>query len=436
MNRIALLLLTLLLCGCQRQQAGLSDYHEALALMEQGDAPAALQKLETAGRKATTDSLRALVESQKGTLYFSQRLLDRSLESYRQAYAIDLRARDTVGLIYDLRDIGNVLRATAEGADSCYDYFERARQLAIATANRPMQRDVESQMAAYHLSRNQLEEARRLLMPALQYVDSTNQSALYYMMGDLYRREGQTDSATHYYRLLLAHGNVYGQQAAHRALAEYCMAAGDNAAAADHLRQYELLTDSVHQQNDAEAVRHVAALYDYTRHEQEAHRLSRRLMLTVGALTMAVLLFVVFLLYVSRRRLHYRLKVQRLEQLLERYRQQQSPPASDHPIVGQIERLIAATPPQPMTTADWQQLEEAIEQQHPHFINRVQEFCRLSPQERRVCLLLKLNISPVNIALLTAHSKQSVTNTRSRLYQKAFGTKGTPAQWDEFIMSL
>ena len=69
-------------------------------------------------------------------------------------------------------------------------------------------------------------------------------------------------------------------------------------------------------------------------------------------------------------------------------------------------------------------------------MSRLQEFCRLTPQERKVCLLLKLDISPAGIAQLTAHTKQSVTNTRSRLYEKAFGRKGKPAQWDEFILSL
>ena len=98
-------LLLILVSACTNRQSGLNEYHEALELMEQGDSPSALERLERAGELAQTDSLRALVHSQMGTLYFQQRLLDRSLQSYRQAYAIDLRARDTVGLIYDLRDI-------------------------------------------------------------------------------------------------------------------------------------------------------------------------------------------------------------------------------------------------------------------------------------------------------------------------------------------
>ena len=62
--------------ACTNRQAGLSEYHEALALMEQGDAPSALERLEQAAELAQTDSLRALVQSQMGTLYFQQHLLE------------------------------------------------------------------------------------------------------------------------------------------------------------------------------------------------------------------------------------------------------------------------------------------------------------------------------------------------------------------------
>ena len=451
-------LLLLLLCGaCSQREAGLREYHEALALMEQGDAPSALQQLQRASELAGTDSLRALVQSQMGTLYFSQRLLDRSLDCYRRALAIDSAACDTVGLIYDLRDIGNVLRATDDRADSCVVYFERARRLAAAVGNLPMQRDVESQLAAYHLYRNHLPEARRLLLPAMQYADADSQSGLLFMLADLYHRGGQRDSAAICYRQLLTRGNLYTRRAAHRVLAEYCIADGLAAEALHHLERYEQLTDSVHQQNDAEAMRRTAALYDYSQREQQAHRLRQHLVLAVSGVLVLLLLLLSVLLYFSRRRLFYRLKVERLEQLLARYRAQtaqaeQATPAvqdptatlgptaaeqiADAPICQTIDRLLNDTQPKAMDDDDFHQLTETVEQFYPAFLARLQEFCRLTPQERRVCLLVKLGLAPAAIAQLTAHSRQSVTNTRSRLFRKTFGRAGTPAEWDEFVRSL
>lgn len=447
-----LAILFAVVCSCSQRQSGLAEYHEALELMDRGDAPAALRKLQRASELARTDSLRALVHSQMGTLYFSQRLLDRSLQSYRRAYDIDLAARDTVGLIYDLRDIGNVLRATAGCEDSCLVCFEEARRLAILSGNLPMQRDVESQMAGYYLYRNNLGEARRLLLPAMQHIGDANQSGLLFMMADLYHREGRRDSATYYYRQLLERGNLYTRQAAHRALAEYCLAEGQTDEAMHHLRLYEQLSDSVHLENDAEAMRRTSALYDYTLREQQAHRLGQRLTLAVAAVLLLVVSLVAVLLYFSRRRMHYQLKVQRLEQLLENYRRSHpdnptvtstqvpalsSPQLLKDTLIGQtIDRFLSDVHQPAMGDDDFHLLADTIEQHFPGFLSRLQEFCRLTPQERRVCLLLKLDLSPAAIAQLTAHTRQSVTNTRSRLYKKAFGRQGTPAEWDEFVRSL
>lgn len=445
-NHFLLAVLLAVVCSCSQRQAGLAEYHEALELMDRGDAPAALRQLQRASELARTDSLRALVQSQMGTLYFSQRLLDRSLQSYRRAYDIDLAAHDTVGLIYDLRDIGNVLRATAGSEDSCIACFEKARSLAIASGNLPMQRDVESQMAGYHLYRNNLGEARRLLLPAMEHIGDANQSGLLFMMADLYHREGRRDSAEIYYRQLLERGNLYTQQAAHRALAEYCMADGQTDEAMRHLRLYEELTDSVHRENDAEAMRRTSALYNYTLREQQAHRLGQHLMVAVAAVMLLAVSLVAILLYFSRRRMHYRLKVQRLEQLLENYRRNlnsqpptlnsQSSNLESTPICQKIDRFLADAHQPAMGDDDFLLLADTVEQHFPGFLRRLQEFCHLTPQERRVCLLLKLGLSPAAIAQLTAHTKQSVTNTRSRLYKKAFGRQGKPAEWDEFVSSL
>ncbi len=438
MTRCILLLALMVFSACTNRQAGLSEYHEALALMEQGDAPSALERLEQAAELAQTDSLRALVQSQMGTLYFQQHLLDRSLESYRRAFVIDSRAADTVGLIYDLRDIGNVMRASHDTQDSCIVYFEQARQLAIASSNLAMQHDVESQMAAYYLYHNQLDEARSLLMPALDYIDDDSRSGLTYMLADYYARSKQTDSAVYYYQILLSQGSLYARQAAHRALAEYALDEGDHSQALLHLRQYELLSDSVNQANDAAALRRTAALYDYSQHQRHARQLERTVIITVSAVILLALLFFLFLLYASRRRMHYRLKLQRMEQLLaQRERKEQDAcGAVDEALQLRLEQLIADPRQPPLPAEEWFQVESAVNQRCPDFLQRIDEFCHLTPQERRVCLLIRLGIAPAAIAQLTAHTKQAVTNTRSRLYLKAFGQKGTPAQWDTFILSL
>ena len=68
------------------------------------------------------------------------------------------------------------------------------------------------------------------------------------------------------------------------------------------------------------------------------------------------------------------------------------------------------------------------------FSQRLSSVYKLSTQELRVCLLLKANFKPSEIAVLTVHSKEAITSTRRRLYKKMTGLDGTPEMLDELIL--
>ena len=85
---------------------------------------------------------------------------------------------------------------------------------------------------------------------------------------------------------------------------------------------------------------------------------------------------------------------------------------------------------------DWAELTEAVNSVYSGFTDRLYSLYRMSEQDMRVSLLIKLRMQPKDIATLTAHSKESVASTRSRLYQKVFGKKGSTRDWDDFILSI
>ena len=89
-----------------------------------------------------------------------------------------------------------------------------------------------------------------------------------------------------------------------------------------------------------------------------------------------------------------------------------------------------------MSDEDWQQLSSIVNNVYTGFTENLYSLYNMSEQDYRVCLLIKVRIQPKDIAILTAHSKESVASTRSRLYQKIFGQKGSTHDWDEFILSL
>lgn len=89
-----------------------------------------------------------------------------------------------------------------------------------------------------------------------------------------------------------------------------------------------------------------------------------------------------------------------------------------------------------MSQNDWMELTRLIDGIYTGFTEKLYSLCKLSSQDYYVSLLTKARIQPKDIATLTAHSKESIASTRSRLYQKVFGKKGSSKDWDDFILSI
>lgn len=85
---------------------------------------------------------------------------------------------------------------------------------------------------------------------------------------------------------------------------------------------------------------------------------------------------------------------------------------------------------------DWTELAETVDNVYNGFSEKLYSLYNMSDQDYRVSLLIKVRIQPKDIATLTAHSKESIASTRSRLYQKVFGKKGSTRDWDDFILSI
>ena len=99
-----------------------------------------------------------------------------------------------------------------------------------------------------------------------------------------------------------------------------------------------------------------------------------------------------------------------------------------------IQRLAAEG--RSMGEEDWQQLAMLVDSVYTGFSEKLYSLYKLTTYDYHVCLLVKIHVLPKDIALLTAHSKESVSTSRSRLYQKVFGKKGSAKDWDDFLLSI
>lgn len=97
---------------------------------------------------------------------------------------------------------------------------------------------------------------------------------------------------------------------------------------------------------------------------------------------------------------------------------------------------IAADQKKGLTLSEWNKLNQLFRNHIPYFETSLRKYVNLSDTEWYVCMLLKLNFSPGEIAILTNKTLGGISSIRSRLYQKCFKRKGSAPDWDLFISSL
>ena len=89
-----------------------------------------------------------------------------------------------------------------------------------------------------------------------------------------------------------------------------------------------------------------------------------------------------------------------------------------------------------LKTADWQLIEERLLASFPTFRDHLYSLYNLSETEYHICLLIKLEVSPSNMAKLMATGNSTISQSRLRMQQKVFNGQGSAKDWDKFILSL
>ena len=476
----------------------LSYYYAGRIYSDLEDAPQALDYFQKVLECEPQDSLAALAHSQMGSLLLRQRMVTASIEHVQAAYEYDVQQADTTGMIFDLRDMGNAFRCTEDEVDSCLTYYEEALRLATEQGDTLMQEELKGSIAVYLIQTDSLQAAWQLLHPLLVDInqrDASSASTLRSIAAEYYLKTGTADSACIYFEKLTESGTLYAKQEAYRQLAKHSLAKGDLQKAADLLLNYEKYTDSIAITMQAEALSQADALFNYRLWERENQRLMKTMTKTktiaAGAIGLLLLSgFTMLFLHERNKRKHIAqlLRMERMKEVQEQQykrslafieenekkmkeleeqmektgqentllrktiqklkyanelasiqmqeHQQADKQVKSSSIYQRIQILLNNKESIGMNDEIWKELEEVVEQAYSGFLKRIEDLCPLNWQERNLCLLLKAGFTPSNIAILTAHSKQSISSTRSRLYERTFLEKGTPSQWDEFILSI
>lgn len=348
--------------------------------------------------------------------------------------------KDTLGMIKALRCISETYKQVPGNE---LTNLEEAYQLAKQSRRYDQQKELMIDIASccsynehYHLALN-------YLRPLMNIKDHRADA----LLGKAYYHIGKEDSAFFFAQRALEKGNSISKRDAHEVLAYLAIRQGQRDSAEEHFSKYKELNDALNRIQNSEAIAQMDAFYHNQKQAEENARLrfdnSHKQNMIVIVIACLIVLIILFGTYVQRHRRKQELMALRIQQL-EEFKQAYE--KTDESERNQTEQSIRQTviyqhlvmmqePEHPIDT-DWQALADAINQVYPQFTPRLLSLCRMTTHEYHVCLLLKAGFEPIRIATLTLRSKAAVSTVRSRLYEKAFGKKGSAKDWDEVIRTL
>ncbi len=177
------------------------------------DAPQAIDYFQKAlkcmpeGKKR----MKSNIYNQIGQLFILQGLSGLAAEAYQEAYKIDMQLKDTINIIYSLRDIGFAYNRQ-DKTDSCELAFKKALSLAQAKGDSSLIQDIRLQLAGIYAEIKEYAKALTLINKCNIIEEHADRSAAFSIAATIYTELGRYDMARIYCDSLLAFGSVYAKK--------------------------------------------------------------------------------------------------------------------------------------------------------------------------------------------------------------------------------
>lgn len=459
------------------------------------DAPQALEYFQKAIDVTPNNDIkmRSALYFHSGLLFINQALNDKALNMFLRAYKYDEEMHDTVNVIYSLKFLAYTYNKIGMMDSSIY-YYQKAYELSQKINNNPIRMTVLAQMASFYIEKEDYVKAKECLAPSLKLYNSIDISPHYAMALKICMNTSQYDSAHFYAQELLKVGTVYAKQTASRYLTELALKEKNYNDADKYLKLFNEYTDSVKAITATESVNRMNSLYNYNLREKEnlalkTENANRKFTLTI-IISIVCILTMVVITYIYRNRQKQKIQTERLKRLnKELYRQseeyiQQNKKKIDaleqelkrtsnenHQLIERIEEQradlilaneaamikrnknesskarIAATDiyrtihdhikkEKVINDREWTILEETINREIDDFKDNLYGYHNISQQEFHICVLIRLDFSPKDMAVLLGCTTSAVSKIRKRLQEKFFSDSGTPKDFDRFIKTM
>ena len=86
------------------------------------------------------------------------------------------------------------------------------------------------------------------------------------------------------------------------------------------------------------------------------------------------------------------------------------------------------------TTEEWQQIESQVFNLYPNFQQFIENHAfLLNDKEQKTCVLIRAGFKPKSISSMLNVGPSYISNIRSEMLEKLFGTSGSPKDFDKRI---
>ena len=463
-------------------ELGEAYYYGGRVSREQGDAPQALDYYQKALDVLTSPEhmyRKGKIASQMGQIFLELYMFEQAKPKFQEAIAYQTECEDSVGLMYNYSDLAYTCRNINkfDSALVCYK-----KSIEFATNLYPNGIDeVESRIALvdFLMSQKDYEQAikeYRIVEPLLPKLEVTNYVRMASLNILLILKDYK--KAESIALELLESSSITCKEFAYNSLKEIAEYHNEAKMLYHYTKKYNEILDSINSKSSREAIIHQNSFYNYTQKEREnqylreyKNRTKYVYILSILALLVIVLVVFNFIVYSKKMKMKAYLQEEKIKNIkadLHRLERPQISEKEQAKIIrdnihseylklidlkafnkcvlpegiimsdtyNKLKKAVGNSEIQ-INETDWSELEKLVLSFYPKFrISLAVLYSSISDYEYHICLLIKCQFGKKEISELTHHSPSSVTNTRSRLFEKIFSRKGTASDMDCLISLL
>ena len=421
-----------------------------------------------------------VIQNNIGLLYLHQEVYEKSIPYLKTAVKSFEISSDTLGKSFALRDIARAFDMLNQ-QDSMKFYYEKA----LLHSNEKSSPSIYTELGWIYTKDRNYSKAYEYLQIALNNEKKEIfRYSIYLTLGDLFYKTNQLDSACIYLHKAAKSSYLPTQSSATHSLAQL---AKDEKQWEKYVllqERYEILQDSIYENEQTESIRKVQYLYDYQQTEQKLHKFElkhanivTKYSLSLLALSILIFLMCAFYYFQHNRRKKALLQQKKLTQLKEQQQEQalkqmeknkqqienltfeteltelrrlkyiQENTVIANTVHSQDEliktftksdiyRKFHYTNTQEITSEDWTLLIEGLDLTY-NFRNKIIDLLpNISEKKIRACYLTKIEINPTRMADLLNTTNSNMANIRGRLYKEITGEKESAEKFNKFIRDI